>query len=307
MMSNATKIGFVGLGVMGWPMAACLVKAGFDVRVTDVVPGKAEQFAIEVGGKATGSVASLAEDIDTLVLILPSSNEVRMVAEQARGSLAPGALIIDMTSGSPGVTKEIAAELAPERIEIIDAPVSGGAVRAKTGELAIMIGASKAQFARAKPILEAMGTSLHHVGDVGAGQTVKALNNLCYSAGLLIAVEALLIGQRAGVDPAAIVDVLNTSSGGNGATRIMIKNQILNRSFKPAFRLDLMLKDLTIAADLARETKTTAPYSLICRETWSAAAALLGPGHDNSAIAKFCERMSGDILSSPTVEQAGAA
>lgn len=300
------KIAFVGLGVMGWPMAACLIKAGFALNVVDATPGRAAAFGREVGGEAYDTATSAVQDVGTLILILPTSSEVRHVIEQVRRELRASTLVIDMTSGSPAVTRELAAELEALGHTLIDAPVSGGAVRAKTGELTIMIGATDEAFARATPALETMGTSLHHVGQVGAGQTAKAMNNLVYSAGILIAVEALLIGQRAGVDPAKIVDVMNASSGGNGATRLMIKNQILSRAFKPAFKLDLMLKDLTIATELARETRTTAPFSQICRETWSAAAALLGPGLDNSAIAQFCERITGDTLSSPSVEQANA-
>lgn len=308
-MSSAEKNSavFVGLGMMGWPMAASLVRNGFKLNLVDAVDGKAEQFATEVGGKAFASIGDALGDTDTIILILPSSKEVNEVVSSIEDQLRPGMVIIDMTSGSPTVTREIAKRLEPKGVDVVDAPVSGGAVRAKTGELAIMIGATDEAYAKADPYLQAMGTALHRVGLVGAGQTVKALNNLVYSAGVLIAVEALLIGQRAGVDPAKIVDVLNSGTGGNGGTRVMMKQQVLSRSFKPAFRLDLMLKDLTIATDLARETKTTAPYTLQCRETWSAASAVLGPGHDNSAIARFCEMMVGDVLSSPSVEKVESA
>jgi 3-hydroxyisobutyrate dehydrogenase len=299
------RIAFFGLGMMGWPMAACVAKAGYPLTVVDPLPGKAAEFAAEHGATAAADAAEAAGAADIVVLILPTSAQVREVAESIRPALRKGTVIVDMTSGSPGVTRAIAEELAPLGVGVVDAPVSGGAVRARTGELAIMIGGAEADIARVRPVLEAMGTALHVCGAVGAGQTVKALNNLVYSAGLLIATEALLIGQRAGVDPAVVVDVLNTSTGGNGATRNIMKKQILSRSFHPAFKLDLMLKDLTIATDLARETKTTAPYTLMCRETWAAAVALLGPGQDNSAIARFCERLTGDELSSPSLAAEG--
>lgn len=303
MTTAKPQVAFFGLGIMGTPMAACVAKAGFPLTVVDAAPGKAEAFAKEHGCSAEEDAPQAAAGADVVVLILPTSTQVREVVDQIRPVLRPGVVVVDMTSGSPNVTREIAAELKPAGIALVDAPVSGGARRAVTGELAIMIGGEEADVAKVRPVLEAMGTALHVCGGVGAGQIVKAMNNLVYSAGALIAVEAMLIAQRAGVDPAVVVDVLNASTGGNGATRILIKDKILNRSFKPGFRLDLMLKDLTIAADLARETKTTAPYSLLCRETWAAAVNLLGAGHDNSAIAKYCERLTGDELSSPSVER----
>lgn len=266
---------------------------------------RAEAFAAEHGCAIGTMPAEAVQDADVVILVLPTSAQVREVVALIRPSLRRGMVIVDMTSGSPSVTRAIAEELRPLGIAMLDAPVSGGAVRAGTGELAIMIGGEADDLARVRPLLETMGSALHLCGAVGAGQTVKALNNLVYSSGILIAVEALLIGQRAGVDPAVIVDVLNASSGVNGATRNILKSQVLSRAFKPAFQLDLMLKDLTIAADLARETRTTAPNALLTREAWSAARAVLGPGQDNSAIAKYVEMLVGDELSSPTVPRAG--
>ena len=303
---NATqqRIAFFGLGVMGAPMAARVAKAGYPLTVVDPAPGKAADFAREHGCTAAAAGAEAIRDAAVVILVLPTSAQVREVVAQITPGLRAGMTIVDMTSGSPAVTRAIAEDLRPLGVAMLDAPVSGGAVRAVTGELSIMIGGEATDIATVRPILETMGTALHLCGDIGAGQTVKALNNLVYSSGILIAVEALLIGQRAGVDPAVIVDVINSSSGVNGATRNIMKSQVLSRAFKPAFRLDLMLKDLTIAADLARETRTTAPNTLLTREAWSAAHAILGPGQDNSAIARYVEMLVGDELSSPSVPRA---
>lgn len=294
-------VGFVGLGSMGWPMAARLQAAGFAPCVHDALPQRARLLAEQTGCCAVERLDVLARRCRSIVLMLPSSLQVEEVVEALRPGLAEGALVIDMSSGSPSTTQRLAHSLRSVGVSLVDAPVSGGPARAATGELTVMFGGGLEDLARARPLLDAMGTTVHHAGAVGAGQTVKALNNLMFASGVLITVEAMLIAQRAGLDPATLVDVANCSSGENFATRFMAKQQILSRSFHPAFRLDLMFKDLTIAADLARETRTTAPFTLQCRETWSAALGLLGSGHDNSAIARYCEMIAGDELVSEAV------
>ena len=153
-----------------------------------------------------------------------------------------GCVVIDMTSGVPAVTRSLAERLAAAGVAMIDAPVSGGVARARSGELAIMIGGSDEDVERAEPVLQAMGTSLHRCGGVGAGQATKALNNLVSAAGFLISVEALLIGQQFGLDPEALVNVLNASSGMNNTTKSKIIPFVLSRRFDSGFGLDLMVK-----------------------------------------------------------------
>ena len=215
----ARTVGFVGIGNMGWPMAANLVRAGFQVAVTDAVSGRAARFAAEVGGRACDGAASVAAGADVLVTSLPTSTHVSEVVEQAESALRRGCVVIDMTSGVPAVTRSLAERLAAAGVAMIDAPVSGGVARARSGELAIMIGGSDADVERAEPAPQAMGTSLHRCGGVGAGQATKALNNLVSAAGFLISVEALLIGQQFGLDPEVMVNVLNASSGMNNTTK----------------------------------------------------------------------------------------
>lgn len=290
------RVGFVGIGNMGWPMAANLLKAGFDVAVCDAVPTRAAQFASEVGGHAAASAAEAARGADCVIAILPTSAQVAEVAAEIADALAPGALLIDMTSGQPGRTREIAASLAAKGVRMVDCPVSGGVPRAKTGELAIMAGGDDAALDRAEPVLRAMGTSIHRCGGVGAGQAMKALNNLCSAGGFLIAVEAVLMGQRFGLDPGLVVDVLNASTGVNNATQKKMRQFVLSRRFDAGFGMDLMVKDLGIALEIGRETDTPAPFAALCREMWAGAAALLGPGQDHTAIARFSEKLAGDVL-----------
>jgi len=296
MAAPIKRVAFLGIGNMGWPMAANLVKAGFEVTVADVVPGRADAFAAETGGKAASSAAEAAKGVDCVITIVPTSKQVAEAVEAIASSLASGMLVIDMTSGQPGRTREIAAVLAEKGVAMIDCPVSGGVPRAKTGQLAIMAGGEEADLDRADAVLKAMGTSIHRCGPIGAGQAMKALNNLVSAGGYLIGIEALLIGQRFGLDPAKMVDVLNASTGMNNSTQKKFKEYVLSRRFDAGFGLDLMVKDLSIALEVGRETATPTPFAALCREMWASAAALLGPGADHTAVAKLSEQMSGTVL-----------
>jgi 3-hydroxyisobutyrate dehydrogenase len=294
-MSGIRQVGFVGVGNMGWPMAASLVRAGFGVTVTDATPGRAAAFADEVGGQAA-DLPGTAGDADALLTMLPTSEHVADVIGQAAALLRPGTLVIEMSSGVPGVTQALAADLAGRGIGLIDCPVSGGVARARTGDLAIMAGGDAGQLDRARPLLAAIGSSVHHCGGVGAGQAMKALNNLVSAGGYLITVEALLIGQKFGLDPALMVDVLNSSSGMNNSTQRKIKQFVLSRSFDAGFGLDLMVKDLSIALGVGGDTQTPTPFAELCLEMWRNAASLLGPGHDHTAAARLSESLAGTEL-----------
>ncbi len=295
-MSAIKSVAFIGIGNMGWPMAANLVKAGFDVTVCDARPGHAARFVTEVGGNAAADPAAAVTGADCVVTIVPTSKQVAEVAAQIAPVLAQGALVIDMTSGQPGMTREIAADLATRGVAMIDAPVSGGVPRAKTGDLAIMLGGEETDLDRAEPVLKAMGTSLHRCGGIGAGQAMKALNNLSSAGTFLMGVEVLLIGQRFGLDPAKMVDVLNASSGMSNSSQRKFKQYVLNRQFDDGFALELMVKDLGIALEVGRDTATPTPFSALCKEMWAAALASLGPGHNHTASAQLSEKMAGEIL-----------
>jgi 3-hydroxyisobutyrate dehydrogenase len=290
------SIAFVGIGNMGWPMAANLLKAGFEVTVCDAVPGRADQFAGEVGGRSATSASDTAKGVDAVVTILPTSAQVAEVAAELAPVLPAGSLVIDMTSGQPGKTREIAAELAGRGIGMIDAPVSGGVPRAKSGSLAIMLGGEEALLDRAEPVLKAMGTSLHRCGGIGAGQAMKALNNLASAGNFMLGIEVLLIGQRFGLDPAKMVDVLNASSGMSDSSQRKFKQFVLSRRFDDGFGLELMVKDLGIALEVGRQTTTPTPLAALVREMWAAALASLGPGNNHTASAQLPERLVGEML-----------
>ena len=298
---TATRIGFIGVGSMGWPMANCLHQAGFPITAFDAAPGQAARFASEIGGQAAPDCKTLAAQSDVIITMLPTSEIVEQVLQGPQGVLAglrKGATIVEMSSGVPAHTQRLAQMVADAGGELVDAPVSGGVPRARTGELAIMFGGDAATLERLRPVLQAMGKSLLHTGVVGSAHAMKALNNLVSAGGFLIGVEAMLIGQQFGLNPETIVDVLNASTGMNNSTQKKFKQFVLSRAFNSGFGLDLMVKDLSIALGIGRDTGTPTPFASLCREMWAAAGKSLGKGADHTAIAKLSEQLAGVELQS---------
>ncbi len=298
-MQETPRIGFIGLGAMGEPMVARLTAAGYALTVYDADAARTARVAAAVGARAAATPKDTASTSDILVTMLPSSAIVEKVLEGDDGALAglaEGALIVDMSSGVPDITRTLAGKVAELRIAMIDAPVSGGVSRARTGELAIMAGGDAAAIDRAEPVLKAMGTSIVRTGPIGSAHAMKALNNLVSAGGFLIGIEALLIGQKFGLDPALMVDVLNISTGMNNSTQKKFKQFVLSRKFDAGFGLDLMVKDLGIALGVANATSTPAPFSGLCLDMWASAQKVLGPGQDHTAVAKFSELIAGSTL-----------
>ena len=290
------RVCFVGIGNMGWPMAARLVRAGLEVAVTDAVAGRAQTFADQVGGRVVARLPDATKEADVLITMLPTSAHVVSVVDEILPGLSSGKILVDMSSGAPAATQKIARDLAAIGVPVVDAPVSGGVSRAVTGELAIMTGGEAAALDRVDPLLRAMGTTIHRIGPVGAGQAMKALNNLVSAGGFLMAVEALVIGQQFGLDPSVMTDVLNASTGMNNSTQKKLKQFVLSRKFDSGFGLDLMVKDLSIALEVGRDGSVPTPFSALCREMWASAASMLGKGEDHTAIAKLSEALAGITL-----------
>jgi len=296
------RVGFVGIGRMGWPMAARLVAAGHDVAAYDAAEGRAMSFALASGARPAASAGDAAHEAEVVITMLPDSKVVEAALTALLPSLAPGALVVEMSSASPSHTVRLADVVAEAGGSLIDAPVSGGVSRAETGELSIMVGGADADIARAEPLLRAMGTTITRTGGVGSAHAMKALNNLVSAGGFLIGIEALLIGKRFGLDPALMVDVLNASTGMSNSSQKKFKQFVLSRRFDSGFGLDLMVKDVSIALDLGKETKTATPFSALLRDLSAAAQAMLGPGHDHTEFAKLAETFAGDELGPPSTD-----
>ena len=293
MAQDAAQVGFIGLGMMGLPMARSLLAKGFRVLGCDT--SEAARAALAEGA-APGAVtfaptpAELAAEARVVVLMLPNSRIVAQVMEGEGGLLAalrPGSLVIDMGSSEPGETRRLASLVAARGAAMVDAPVSGSVAKAKTGTLAIMVGGADAAFAQAEPVLQGMGATIIRTGDVGSAHAMKALNNFVYAAGLLATAEALRMGEALGLDLGILTDVMNASSGRNIATETKARQEIINGRYAGGFMLGLMRKDLETAGSIAEQTGFPAGMLALCRERWTAAVEALGPTVDNTEIHRF--------------------
>lgn len=257
------SVGFIGLGIMGRPMARNLLRAGHRVVVRDVMAAPVEELVGE-GAERAETPRDVAATTDILITMLPDSPDVETVYAAAGGALEaarPGWLAIDMSSISPRVARELALRAATAGAEMLDAPVSGGDKGAIAGTLSIMVGGSEAGFARALPVLQSLGKTIVHVGPSGAGQVAKVCNQVVVAVVIEAVSEALVLGAKAGVDPARIVEVLQ---GGLAATKVleMRAENILGGRFNPGFRVRLHLKDLKNALELAREAGVVLPATV---------------------------------------------
>jgi len=265
-------IGFIGIGNMGRPMAANLVKGGFKVIAYDVDATRAAQFAKDHNATAATDLAALA-GADAIITMLPTGKEVRAAVLPIAAKLRKGTLVIDMSSADPVGTRALHAELATHGIKLVDAPVSGGVPRATDGTLAIMIGGDKDAVADAKPVLEKMGTRLFDVGGPGNGHAMKALNNFVAGTAFIAVSEALLVGEKFGLDPATMVDIMNVSTGKSFNTEHVAKQHVVSRQFASGFALGLLAKDVGIADHLAKALDVHSPLI-------DMSSALLGEARD---------------------------
>lgn len=293
----ATKIGFIGIGAMGTPMAGHLAKAGLPLVVFDRDAARVKAFAQQHKVEAAVDLVELGRQCDTVITMLPDGGAVREVLcgagdkfENCVGTgLKRGALVIDMSSSSPVGTRELGALLEKRGIKLIDAPVSGGVKRAVTAELAIMVGGDTGVLEACRPLLEKLGNQIFHAGPLGGGHAIKALNNYVSAAGLVAACEAVIAGERFGLDPNVVVDVLNASSGMNNTTKVKVKAFMLSGKFNAGFSTGLMAKDLRTALEVAEAVKGPAAMARHTVETWNAMETALGPASDHTAMFKFLD------------------
>jgi 3-hydroxyisobutyrate dehydrogenase len=280
------NIHFVGLGMMGFPMAARLSKAGCSLSVADADPERVSQFRAE--NPSTIDVQPGA--LDMLITMLPNSDIVESVllggVDNAglAAQLKAGAIIIDMSSSEPLRSQAMAKKLSSLGLRFLDAPVSGGMKRAMLGTLAIMAGGDQTTYEACSEVLGKMGATLFHVGGPGAGHAMKALNNYVSAAGLVAAVEALQVGQRFGLDPAIMTDVINASTGRNNTTENKVKQFMLSGSYNSAFSLQLMGKDLGIAMQLGKDMNYAMHLGNECRTIWASAVERAGRNSDHTEM-----------------------
>ena len=289
-----TKVGIIGLGIMGGPMASNLLKAGHDVIGFDVVPAALERLAGE-GGTSAVSAAQAAAESDVVITMLPNHPQVEAVALGEGGvldSAKPGTLYIDMSSIRPETARKLAEAGAERGVRVLDAPVSGGEKGAIDGVLSIMVGGAAEDFAAALPIFEVLGKTIVHVGPHGAGQTVKAANQLVVGGTYALVAEAIVLLEASGIDAGVGLDVL---AGGLAGSRILElkRKSMVERQFAPGFRIDLHHKDMGIILDASRDAGVALPVGNLVAALIASARAQGYGQLDHSALLKVAENLSG--------------
>ena len=296
MANQGGRVGFIGLGIMGKPMVRNLVKAGHDLVVHNRSRGPVEELVAESPRiSAADSPQEVAAQTDIVITMLPDSPDVRAVVfgeNGLRDALKPGSLLVDMSTIAPATSQEVHAALTERGVGALDAPVSGGDMGAIAGTLSIMVGGSEEDFARAKPLFEAMGKTIVLVGGPGAGQVVKACNQVVVALNYSAVSEALVLGAKAGVDPEKIVQVL---SGGLAASRVLeLKGPtMLQRQFAPGFRVNLQRKDLGIALATGREQGVPLPMTALVSQLYEMLAAAGRGDLDHSSLVTIEEDFAG--------------
>ncbi len=284
-------VAVIGLGNMGVPMGARLIKAGFAVTGFDLSEAARKNF-VAAGGRTANDVAAVAS-AEVVVMLLPNGKIVREAVNALRPHLKSAAILVDMSSSDPIGTRTLGEELIAAGFEFVDAPVSGGVKRAADGTLAIMVGGADATIDHVWALLAAMGTSIFRTGALGSGHAMKALNNYVSSAGLIAAVEALRIGRKFGLDPALMTDILNVSSGKNNTTELKLKQFIISETFADGFPLRLMAKDVRTADDMAHALGIATPLADLCAQLWEAAARVLDERANHTEVLRYMEGLGG--------------
>ena len=291
------KIGFIGLGIMGRPMAKNLLKAGYDLTVYDL-NAQAVQDVAASGAKAGKSVKEVAAGVDVLITMLPNSPHVKQVLLGEGGALTalrPGAVVIDCSSINPVASREIAAALAEKGVKMLDAPVSGGEPKAIDGTLAFMVGGEEALFDQYKELLSAMGSSVVLCGGVGAGNVTKLCNQTIVAVNIAALAEALQMGQMCGVEPEKIFQAIK---GGLAGSTVMNAKapMMMDQNFAPGFRIDLHIKDLNNVVDAAKTVDAPIPLTVQVLEMMKILHHEGDGSLDHSALMKYYQRLTGETL-----------
>lgn len=286
------KTAFLGLGAMGYPMAGHLRKK-FDVVVWNRTSDVAKKHAGQYGTRAVSTIEECA-DVDAVLTCVPTSKEVDEIVAVLQPHLKKGTIWVDCTSGDPATCRETASRLAASGVEFVDAPVTGGTPGAEAGTLTVMIGGSSANFERAETIVQPFAKKIVHVGETGAGNAIKALNNTLLAVNLWSAAECFLIARKYGIDLGTAFDVINAGSGRSNVTENLLPSRVLDGKWPLAFKLSLHDKDVRIAAAMAHEAHVASPMLALTSQLFTAALNEMGPQTDYIEVIKYAARMNGE-------------
>lgn len=288
-----TKIGFIGLGIMGLPMAKNLVKAGYDIIAYDMLEAPLQNVA-QSGAKAASSVVEVAKSADIIITMLPNSPHVQTVVLGENGVLGnakPGTIIVDMSSISPIVSREIALECGKKNVDFLDAPVSGGEPKAIEGTLAIMVGGKESVFQNVEEILLKMGSSAVYVGEAGSGNVTKLANQIIVALNIAAMSEAMVLATKCGVDPEKVYHAIRRGLAGSTVLDAKMP-MVLDGNFKPGFRMELHIKDLQNALDAAHSVQSPIPLTAEVMEMMQGLKAQGKQTNDHSGIVEYYEKLA---------------
>ena len=289
------KVGFIGLGVMGRRLARRLHNAGYKLKVYDVLEDAVGEFQ-KLGAAVGDSPGDVAVDNEIIIMSLPNSRIVTDVILGEEGVLSkakPGTVIVDLSSITPKAIRDIYKMTGPKGIEILDAPVSGGSAGAEAGTLSIMVGGKKEILSKVMPILKIIGRTIYHVGDVGAGDTMKLVNNLLLGANMAATAEALALGVKAGLNPGVMFEIITNSSGSSYALQAKYPRFIAQGNFEPGFMVDLQYKDLQLAVDTAKDLGLPLVMGNMAQQIYEMAKAEGLGQKDISSVINLYEKWSG--------------
>jgi 3-hydroxyisobutyrate dehydrogenase len=301
------RIGFIGMGIMGTPMAMHLSRADYDLTLYDKQRSSVEKAAGEIPrANPADSPKEVAQVSDIVVTMVPNGRVVREVALGEDGLIhgfQKGALLLDTSSSEPWLTMQTARALAKRGVDMVDAPVSGALTGAVDDKLVFMVGGEETDIARVRPLLEIMGEKIFHLGPIGSGHMMKCINNLITAMTFMATAEAMAVGKHFSLDPEAMIDVLNVSTGMSWISRTQFSQRIFNRKFDDPFKLELMVKDIGIALELAESQGIPAPLSSVGHHLWQAAARHAESGASISTMVQWVEYMTGiELVSNPDSE-----
>jgi 3-hydroxyisobutyrate dehydrogenase len=292
------KVGFIGLGVMGKRMARRIYEAGYTIKVFDIVEAALNEFK-SLGFETGESPGDVAEDADVVCMSLPNSKAVENVVLKENGVLSkarPGTIIVDLSSITPKAIRDIYKKVSQKGVELLDAPVSGGSAGAEAGTLTIMVGGKKEVLEKVEPLLKVIGKTIYHVGDIGAGDTLKLVNNLLLGANMVAVAEALALGAKAGLNPKVMFEVISKSSGNSYALTAKYPKFISRGNFEPGFMVDLQYKDLQLAVDTAKELGMPLVMGNVAQQMYEIARAEGLSQKDISSVINLYEKWAGTAV-----------
>ncbi|MGD9123844.1 MAG: NAD(P)-dependent oxidoreductase [Desulfarculaceae bacterium] len=291
------SVGFIGLGVMGGVMSKRLLEAGYKVIAYDIVE-ESLRTVVDAGAEKASSLDDVAKNADVIICMLPTPNATKEVFLGEKGLInmvRPGSILVDMSTSSPLLAREINEKFVNLGTEVLDAPVSGGIAGAKAGTLTIMVGGEEKTLDAVKPIMECLGGKIHYIGPAGSGHTMKLVNNMLFAVIMSATSEAMVLGIKAGLDPKVLREIINASSGRSYAMDIKVRDFVLPGNFEPGFAATLQIKDMDLALQMGKDLNTPLMMANLARQFYQAVLTADKGHKDTSIIYEIFEKFMNQL------------